>query len=117
MAERKRWKIQGLLLLISLLLVGMFWHCTQQNVQESGLIDIMSYRTKFNVYRIELNTADVETLMILPEISRTLAQRIVSYREEHGNYTSVRQLLLVEGIDETLLDDLIPYVTIVRSMS
>lgn len=117
MTVGKRWKMQGILLFASVVFVCIFWHWTQQNVRETEAITLQPYHPKINVYRIDLNTADVETLMILPELTQTLAQRIVSYREEHGKYTSVRQLLFVEGINETLLDDLIPYVTIVRSMS
>src|SRR5690606_7675809 len=54
---------------------------------------------------VNLNTADAETLQReLAGIGATKAQAIVAYREEHGNFASVDELLEVKGIGEATLE-------------
>lgn len=53
---------------------------------------------------VNLNTADAATLQReLAGIGATKAQAIVAYREEHGNFASVDELLEVKGIGEATL--------------
>ena len=61
---------------------------------------------------IDINTADISTLTMLPGIGETLAKRIIAYRDEHGPYTDVEQLLNVAGIGETKLENIIDYIKI-----
>lgn len=57
------------------------------------------------VAAVNLNTADAETLQReLVGIGATKAQAIVAYREEHGNFASVDELLEVKGIGEATLE-------------
>lgn len=54
---------------------------------------------------INLNTADAETLQReLSGVGSVKAQAIVSYRETHGEFASVDELLEVKGIGEALLE-------------
>lgn len=54
---------------------------------------------------VNLNTADAATLQSeLLGIGATKAQAIVAYREEHGNFASVDELLEVKGIGEATLE-------------
>lgn len=54
---------------------------------------------------VNLNTADVAILQKeLAGIGATKAQAIVAYREEHGNFASVDELLEVKGIGEAILE-------------
>ncbi len=54
---------------------------------------------------VNLNTADVATLQReLAGIGATKAQAIVAYREEHGDFTTVDELLEVKGIGEATLE-------------
>lgn len=53
---------------------------------------------------VDINTADARQLQTLKGIGPALAERIVAYREEHGPFTSVEELLLVSGIGEHTLE-------------
>jgi competence protein ComEA len=55
---------------------------------------------------IDLNTADEAALDALPGVGPATAKAIVSYRESHGPFTSVDQLLEVRGIGPAKLDEL-----------
>lgn len=49
-------------------------------------------------FPININTADQEEFIALPGIGETLAGRIMDYREQHGSFASVEELLNVDGI-------------------
>lgn len=53
--------------------------------------------------RIDLNTADAAALETLPRIGPALASRIIAWRDDHGRFTSVDDLLAVSGIGEKML--------------
>lgn len=54
---------------------------------------------------VNLNTADADTLQReLAGIGETKAKAIVAYREEHGNFASVDELLEVKGIGPATLE-------------
>ena len=50
--------------------------------------------------KIDLNTADAETLQLLSGIGPSLSSAIIDYRQEHGPFRSIEDLLLVPGIGE-----------------
>ena len=50
--------------------------------------------------RINLNTADAGQLSTLSGIGQSKAEAIVSYREEHGDFASIEEIMNVEGIKE-----------------
>lgn len=62
--------------------------------------------------RININTADLDTLTTLPGIGKTLAQRILDYRAEHGPFESVSALLQVPGLGEGKLEAILDLITI-----
>lgn len=61
---------------------------------------------------INVNTADKEELIRLPGVGEVIAERIMEYREEHGDFKAVEDLLNVKGIGEKTLEELKPYITI-----
>lgn len=50
--------------------------------------------------KVNLNTADIQTLMTLNGIGESKAQAILAYREEHGGFSSIEELMDVQGIKE-----------------
>jgi competence protein ComEA len=61
---------------------------------------------------VNLNTATQPQLEALPEVGPVTAQAILGWRSEHGGFTSVDELLEVDGIGDATLDQLAPYVTL-----
>ena len=61
---------------------------------------------------VNVNTATAEELETLPGIGEVLAATIIQYREEHGPFTSVDQLLDVSGIGEVTLEEIRELVTV-----
>mgnify|MGYP000185040743 FL=1 len=59
-----------------------------------------------------LNTATREELLALPGVGEKTADRILSYRDTYGRFSAVEQLLDVEGIGPTLLEQLRGLVTV-----
>jgi len=61
---------------------------------------------------VNLNTADETARDSLPAVGPVTAQAILAYRTEHGGFTSVDQLLDVDGIGDATLAQVAPYVTV-----
>jgi competence protein ComEA len=61
---------------------------------------------------VDINTADETTLESLPEVGPVTAAAIIAWRTQHGGFTSVDQLLDVDGIGDATLSKLTPFVTI-----
>lgn len=60
--------------------------------------------------KLNINTASSTELTKLPGIGAVIADRIVAYREENGDFDSIQDLKLVNGIGETkfnLIQDII----------
>lgn len=52
--------------------------------------------------RVDINTASAEQLMTLSGIGQSKAEDIIAYREAHGAFTSVEEIMYVDGIKEGL---------------
>jgi len=61
---------------------------------------------------ININTAGVEQLDLLPGIGPAIAGRIVEFRLRNGFFRSVDELDKIQGISERMVDELRPLVTI-----
>ena len=61
---------------------------------------------------VNLNTATESELDTLPEVGPVTAASILQWRDQHGGFTSVDELLEVDGIGEVTLGKLAPYVTV-----
>ncbi|TIC84865.1 DNA-binding protein [Nocardioides sp. GY 10113] len=61
---------------------------------------------------VNLNLATPDELEELPEVGPVTAAAIIAWRTEHGVFTSVEELLEVDGIGEKTLATLRPHVTL-----
>lgn len=62
--------------------------------------------------RININTATAEQLQQLPQIGEVIAQRIIAYREQHGDFGGVSEIMNVEGIGEGRFEAIKDYITV-----
>ncbi len=53
---------------------------------------------------IDINVADQATLMTIKGIGEKRAAAIVAYRDKHGSFKSIDELIDVQGISESLVD-------------
>jgi len=56
--------------------------------------------------KININTASVEQLELLPRIGNKTAQSIVEYRTQHGPFKTVENLANIKGIGDKTLKEL-----------
>ena len=62
--------------------------------------------------KLDLNSAGAEELRKLPGIGEKLSAAIVSWREEHGPFRDVEDLLQVPGIGQKRLEEIRDLVTV-----
>lgn len=62
--------------------------------------------------KVNINTAEKEELKTLPGIGDAKAESILRYREENGNFTSIEEVMQVEGIKEGVFDKIKDQITI-----
>ena len=62
--------------------------------------------------KVNINTAGKEELMTLTGIGEAKAQSILDYREEHGKFGSIEDLMLIEGIKEGVFNKIKEDITI-----
>jgi len=53
---------------------------------------------------VDINKADIDTLVLLKGIGEKRAKAIVAYRELNGSFSSVEDLLNVKGIGQRVLE-------------
>ena len=61
---------------------------------------------------VNLNLATQAELETLPEVGPVTAQSILAWRDQHGGFTDVAELLEVDGIGDATLAQITPYVTL-----
>lgn len=61
---------------------------------------------------VNLNLASPTELEALPQVGPVTAQAIVAWREQHGGFTRVDELLEIDGIGAKTLERLAPHVTV-----
>lgn len=61
---------------------------------------------------VNLNTASQSELEELPEVGPVTAQAILAWRDQHGGFSAVDELLEVDGIGDATLSRLAPFVTV-----
>lgn len=64
--------------------------------------DVSSQAEK--AHKININTADKEELMTLSGIGEAKADAVIAYREEHGSFQNIDEIMNVSGIGENLFE-------------
>ncbi|HLE60800.1 MAG TPA: helix-hairpin-helix domain-containing protein [Thermoanaerobaculaceae bacterium] len=62
--------------------------------------------------QVNINTATVQELQLLPRVGPALAERIVEFRTANGPFKAPEELTRVKGIGERSFTRLAPYVSV-----
>jgi len=57
-----------------------------------------------DLQRVNINKAILEELMSLDGIGRTVAERILAFRDKNGSFQKPEDLMLVKGVGQGLFD-------------
>lgn len=61
---------------------------------------------------VNLNTADVAALMTLPGIGESRAKAIISYREQHGAFAQIEDIMKISGIKQAAFSKIKDKITV-----
>lgn len=62
--------------------------------------------------KININQASREELMTLPGVGQSRAESIITYREEHGRFQKIEDIMNVSGIKEGLFEKIKDLITV-----
>lgn len=84
--------------------------------QQSGL-DVSSQQsgsmnTDDTSGKINLNTASLEQLMEIPGVGESKARAILEYRETNGGFSSIEEVMNIEGIKEGVFSKMKEYIVV-----
>ena len=65
--------------------------------------------------KVNINQASAKDLANLPRIGAKVADRIVEYRQAHGAFARIEDLMEVKGVGEKLFTQLKPYLSLTGS--
>ncbi len=76
--------------------VGQYQH----DMPQARLTEVLSHRVEdcVNKVGVELNTASASLLSYVAGLSMTIAKNITAYRDEHGKFNNLKQLLKVSKL-------------------
>ena len=94
------------------LLVGRNLNRSNISTIDINSTSATSKTTNTEPKKININTATIDELTLLPGIGQTLAQRIVDYRESIGPFRTKADLCNVEGIGNQKLLLILDYIII-----
>ena len=98
-----RFILLGVILLSVCFVLGVFWGRNSIHSYQKIPQNTQTESQASADYLLDINTASKAQLLMLPGIGDVIADRIINYRSEFGNFQSTDDLLKVEGIGEKKL--------------
>lgn len=111
MKTRQSKKLGAIMLAISLLATPAIILATDLN-KAAGSMTGMAEQATAVAQQLNVNTASIDALANIPGIGEKVGQAIAAYREANGAFTSLADLVNVDGIDAALLEKIKPFLTI-----
>lgn len=75
-------------------------------------LSVYAQATNPSPQKVDINRADVWLLKALPGIGEARARAIVEYREQNGPFRSVNEIIQVEGIGNTVYEEIKHLITV-----
>ena len=97
-------------LLTGIVGIGLLAFSTWLLLRQAALVDHDRPPPPTIQFSLDINTADAPELSQLPGIGPTMAQRIITYRQQHGPFPSVVAVERVSGIGPVTLEQIRPYI-------
>jgi comEA protein len=101
----KREAIVLITILFLLVVINIIGYCRREHWKKQYSLIIEELTCQ-----ISINSANQTELETLPGIGPALAQRIIDYRKEYGNFRSLDGLKCVRGIGEEKYRKILPYI-------
>ena len=104
--------------LACVLLILGFWLGSALTLRNTAEVAVVSSRSAevrelpAAAEPVNVNKADRETLCTLPGIGSALADRILAYRQEHGPFRQLPELMNVRGIGSKTYEGLLGLITL-----
>jgi competence protein ComEA len=105
-----RWADQlaaALVIGAALVLVGVYY--SNEAMLRGRIIDIDRATPQPVQFQLDINTAQVPELLLLPEIGESMAERIVDERTANGPFRGIGDLRRVRGIGPKTLEQIRPF--------
>jgi competence protein ComEA len=102
-------------LLSARLYTGDTLHITCKSREDKALVACSRMQSSQSLtlgIPLDLNKTSEADLVLVPGIGPAMARRITEYRHKNGGYSSLEELLQVEGIGEKKFQNLLHYLTI-----
>lgn len=61
---------------------------------------------------ININEADKETLMLIPNIDEKIAEEIIETRNQMGRFSNVYELIYIDGLEKNEISEIIRYICV-----
>jgi DNA uptake protein and related DNA-binding proteins len=115
--KKNIFKITGCLALGLILVLPNTWADSKASSSEIAIVKQEHQNTKAKTTEItktNINTANVETLEKIKGFSKRKAVKVIEYREQHGNFKTLEELLNVQcrGIHQEWLNKVEKFLTI-----
>lgn len=91
-------------------LMGLAQTQNQSPVPHAGVVAESPATEVPDNQKININQAGEEELVRLPRIGPVIAKRIIAFREEHGGFKKLTELMNVRGIGEKTFQGLLPLI-------
>ena len=101
----KKESIVLVVLILVLVILNVISYVKREQLKKSTAIIIEEVAVK-----ISINNAWTEELQVLPGIGPALADRIITYREKHGDFECIEDLKNVRGIGDKVLQRISPFI-------
>ena len=83
-----------------------------QNIITTATMEPKSNTNVKREIKININTATIDDLKSLQTISDDIAHKIIAYRQKIGGYTSVEQIMQIDGIGQITFNNISPFLTV-----